>query len=294
MFGYITIHKPELKMKDYNKYRAYYCGLCRQLKMQHGFKGQFTLSYDMTFLMILLTGLYEPEEVTETFRCPAHPGTKEQRILNIFGKYCADMNLLLTYFNLLDNWKDEKKLVSLTGARLLAGQVKKIKKEYPRQTKAVVTYLKKLEQCETTVESNLDMAAGYTGEMLGELFVFKEDEWADTLRKIGFFLGKFIYLMDAYEDMEKDDKKKSYNPLLLYLNQKKKDNYTMDAEEELESDMQRILKLMMAECSGAFERLPILYNAEILRNILYAGVWTKFDIVHSKRGKQEKNNVRPI
>jgi hypothetical protein len=294
MFGYVTIHKPELKIKDYNKYRAYYCGLCRQLKKHHGFKGQFTLSYDMTFLTILLSGLYEPEEVTETFRCPAHPGTKEQRILNAFSKYCADMNILLTFYNLLDNWKDDKKLVSLTGARLLSGQIKKIKKEYPRQTKAVITYLKKLGRCETKAENNLDLAAGLTGEMLGELFVFKEDEWADTLRTIGFFLGKFIYLMDAYEDMEQDEKTKSYNPLILYLNQKKKDLTSIAAMEELESDIQGILKIMMAECSGAFERLPILYNAEILRNILYAGVWTKFDIVHSKRGKQEKNDVRPI
>lgn len=294
MFGYVTINKPELKIKDYNKYRAYYCGLCRQLKKRHGLRGQLTLTYDMTFLTILLSGLYEPKEVIETFRCPAHPGTKEQRIWNEFSKYSADMNILLTYYNLLDDWTDEKKLLSLTGARLLSKQLKRVKKDYPRQTKAVITYLKKLKACETASEENLDLAAGFTGEMLGELFVWQEDEWADKLRDIGFFLGKFIYLMDAYEDLKKDEEEKSYNPFLLYLNHKKREKSSIDAEKELETEVQNILSIMMAECSAAFERLPVLYNAEILRNILYAGVWTKFDVVRSKRGKQEIKDVRPV
>ena len=76
MFGYITIHKDELKIKDYNRYHAYYCGLCRELSKRHGELSRLTLTYDMTFLVILLTGLYEPETIQAQFRCPLHPVKK--------------------------------------------------------------------------------------------------------------------------------------------------------------------------------------------------------------------------
>ena len=69
MFGYIAINKAEMKFKDYDVYQAYYCGLCRRLKECYGKRGQLTLSYDMTFLIVLLTGLYEPKTVTGETRC---------------------------------------------------------------------------------------------------------------------------------------------------------------------------------------------------------------------------------
>ena len=73
MFGYIAIHKPELKVREYEVYQAAYCGLCRSLKRRHGRLGQMTLSFDMTFLALLLTGLYEPETRNGIQRCAAHP-----------------------------------------------------------------------------------------------------------------------------------------------------------------------------------------------------------------------------
>ena len=69
MFGYVTIYEPELKVKDLKKYKAYYCGLCRALKEDYGFMGQMTLTYDMTFAVILLTSLYESTAEAERHRC---------------------------------------------------------------------------------------------------------------------------------------------------------------------------------------------------------------------------------
>ena len=66
MFGYVTANEPELKVKDYHKYKAYYCGLCQSLKRQYGSAGQLTLAYDMTFVIILLTSLYESETKAES------------------------------------------------------------------------------------------------------------------------------------------------------------------------------------------------------------------------------------
>ena len=82
MFGYVSINKLELKVKEYYRYRAYYCGLCRMLKMRYGIRGQITLTYDMTFLIMLLTSLYEPEPVEEYHRCAAHPTMTHWMIMN--------------------------------------------------------------------------------------------------------------------------------------------------------------------------------------------------------------------
>ena len=90
MFGYITVNQQELKIKDYNRYRSYYCGLCQALRERYGKTGQITLTYDMTFLVILLTGLYEPECRIDQRRCMVHPGRKHDMLVNEFSAYAAD------------------------------------------------------------------------------------------------------------------------------------------------------------------------------------------------------------
>ena len=187
------------------------------------------------------------------------------------------MNLLLCYDNLLDDWKDDRNVASATAAAIIRRVRMKIAKEYPRQTKAVEQYIEKLHACEEKRETNLDVAAGLTGEMLSELFCWKEDEWQKDLRGLGFYLGKFIYLMDAFEDMEKDEKKGSYNPFLFSRGKIKNDELA-----------EQCLNMMAAGAAEHFERLPLVENVEILRNILYAGIWGKFEKIKAKREKEEK------
>ena len=98
MFGYVTASKPELKMKDFYKYKAYYCGLCKVLREKYGFLGQLTLTYDMTFLVILLHSLYESDMSLEEHRCVVHPAKKQKMLYNEITEYAADMNIVLTYF----------------------------------------------------------------------------------------------------------------------------------------------------------------------------------------------------
>ncbi len=109
MFGYITVNQDELKIKDYKLYRSFYCGLCRELKKAFGRTGQLSLSYDMTFLIVLLTALYEEEVQTGFCKCIAHPFEKHPVSASLFTSYAADMNLILTYYKCLDDWADEKK-----------------------------------------------------------------------------------------------------------------------------------------------------------------------------------------
>ena len=108
MFGYININEETLPEEGKRAYRAYYCGLCRKLKENCGTKGQMMLAYDMTFLIVLLSGLYELPSQKDSFTCALHPAKKRTAFLNEATDYAADMNLILGYFHLLDDWKDEK------------------------------------------------------------------------------------------------------------------------------------------------------------------------------------------
>ena len=107
---------------------------------------------------------------------------------------------------------------------------------------------------------------------MGELFLFRKDVWSKNLWKMGFYLGKFIYILDAYDDLEKDIKKNSYNPFKGICQ-----------NPGFDDRIKQMLTMMMAECSKEFETLPILENAEILRNILYAGVWNRFSTIYKER-----------
>ena len=137
MFGYVTIHEPELKVKDLNKYKAYYCGLCRVLKEEYGFMGQMTLTYDMTFAVVLLSSLYECEGSAEMHRCKAHPVKKRPMLKNEVTSYAAAMNVLLAYYHLDDDWKDDRKITSLAARNAIRRKVKKVIRQYPRQSRAI-------------------------------------------------------------------------------------------------------------------------------------------------------------
>ena len=129
MFGYITVDKPEMKVKDFYRYKAYYCGLCKSLQENYGLKGRVTLSYDVTFLVLVLTSLYEPKEEKSESRCPIHPIKKIPVLQNEISRYGADMNLLLAYYHFEDDWKDEKSLKGIAGIHFYKKQAKKICKE---------------------------------------------------------------------------------------------------------------------------------------------------------------------
>jgi hypothetical protein len=277
MFGYINVNGKELSEENKEIYQSYYCGLCRSLKDFCGAKGQALLNYDMTFLVVLLTGLYEPEaEEEKRFICKLHPLKKRSFRDNEIQKYAARMNVILAYHSLVDDWKDDRNFTKKTVASLFEGDYRRVKEEYPRQTKAVEDYMEKLSECEKSGETNIDLVAGLTGEMLGEIFAWRQDEWSAELKTLGFYLGKFIYLMDAYEDREKDEKKDSYNPLK---------KLAVENGQEYETLCRLMMTSMMSECAKSFERLPILLHADILRNIIYSGVWTKYEYLQKKRGQ---------
>ena len=118
--------------------------------------------------------------------------------------------------------------------------------------------------------------SGCFGELMAELFDYKQDHWSPELRSLGFHLGKFIYLMDAYDDLARDKRKGAYNPLK-----------TMSEQPGYEEEMREIFELLLARCAKCFERLPCVEDADLLRNILYSGVWLKYNCNNAKRSGQD-------
>lgn len=279
MFGYININQKIMSDENRKAYQAYYCGLCRRLKSNCGAKGQMLLNYDMTFLVVLLTGLYELTNETSEITCALHPTKKRTVWMNGATDYAADMNVILAYHNLIDDWKDDKAYTKKAFVKILDKDYTRIMSKYPRQVEALERFMQKTEEVERNQETNMDAVSGLTGEMLGEVFCWKEDEWAEELRALGFYMGKFIYIMDAYEDYDSDLLKNEYNPLTYAMKESAGDMDTL---------CRLLLTSMMSECAKSFERLPILLHADILRNVLYSGVWSKYEYLQLKKRKAQQ------
>ena len=275
MFGYVTASLKELDKEAEKRYRAVYCGICRRIRLQSGNVARLGLSYDMAFLALLLMSLYEPENTAGEKACAMHPIRKRPWIDNRFVQYAADMNVALSYYNFLDDWEDDRKY----GARILAAQFGKhlpeIENRYPRQCGAIADCIRQLSELEKAGCSNPDEPASCFGNLMGELLTYEEDLWAPTLRQMGFYLGRFIYLLDAALDYDKDEKKGKYNPYLAMgtgKDWKKWEEY---------------LVLTMARCTESFEKLPLVQDKLLLDNILYSGVWVN----RRRKGQKENRDV---
>ncbi|RHO79710.1 hypothetical protein DW073_00020 [Ruminococcus sp. AF45-4BH] len=281
MFGYVVMNKPEIKFKDFDMYRSFYCGLCRELKERYGLSGQITLTYDMTFVILLLSGLYEPPTKKGSTRCIVHPVRRQPVRKNAITEYAADMNIFLTYYKCKDDWNDERSIPGLIFGKLLEGKEKKSEKLWSKKVQTIVSCLDELSALEKENATDIDRVSGCFGRIMAEIFAYREDVWEPTLRRMGFYFGKFIYLLDAYDDVEEDVKKGNYNPF-------SKDYIIKGFDDRVKN----MLMMMMAETCREFEKLPIIKYTDILRNILYSGVWCRFENVSGKRKKeQEKEHV---
>lgn len=275
MFGYITINKMELKFKEYYSYKGYYCGLCKCLKTKYSNKSRLTLNYDMTFLILLLSSLYEPENKISNERCIVHPSQKQLVIQNDITEYAASLNILLSYYNMIDNWNDDKDYKSLIVSKMLQQEFKKSSKELLRKSNIIKQRLENISKLEKDNVKEIDSVSNEFGHLMEEIFLYKKDHWEQSLRKIGFYLGKYIYFFDAYEDMKKDKENNSYNPF---------NNMDIDNKEEYAKN---VLMLNLSMLSDEIEKLPLVQDKGIIDNIIYSGILNKLD-------KKEITDERPI
>ena len=252
MFGYVTANLRELTKEQQKRYGAVYCGICRRIREQSGQLARLGLSYDMAFLALLLMSLYEPEEMGDKNSCLLHPLTRREWVDGPYIRYAADMNVALAYYNCLDDWQDDGK----KSAKWMADRFAEHQLE--------------AENC-----PNPDEPAGAFGELMGELFYVREDMWTDTLRQMGNALGRFVYLLDAELDYDKDKKQGKYNPFLA------------KGEEKNLRVWEDYLVLTMGRCTENFEKLPLVQDKALLDNILYSGVWVSY---HRGKKKEEEGH----
>ncbi len=274
MFGYVTASMKELDEDRQRRYSAVYCGICRRIRVQSGNTARLGLSYDMAFLALLLMSLYEPEETGGDRACIMHPVKKRPWVDNRYIQYAADMNVVLSYYNCLDDWQDDGKISARVLAQQFGKHVPEIEARYPRQCKAIEDCIRRLSELEKANCSNPDEPASCFGELMGQLLTYEEDLWAPTLWQMGFYLGRFIYLLDAALDYDKDKKKGKYNPYLAMGTGKDWPRW------------EEYLILTMGRCTENFERLPLVQDKTLLDNILYSGVWMN----KRRKGKKEDHN----
>ena len=264
MFGYVMANLRELDKQTQRRYGAVYCGICRQIRESSSNAARLGLSYDMAFLALLLMSLYEPEETGGSNACGLHPISGRPWVDNEYIRYAADMNVVLAYYNCMDDYADEGKLTAKVMAGVFGKNLAAIEQRWPRQCSAIADCLEKLRRLEKENCPNPDEPAGCFGALMGQILVYREDLWSDTLRQLGMALGRYIYLADAAVDYRRDSRKKQYNPFLA-----------MGTGEDW-LRWEQYLVLAMGRCTEHFERLPLVQDKKLLDNILYSGVWVEY------------------
>lgn len=275
MFGLVTASLKELSKEQQRRYNAVYCGICRCIRDREGQLCRLGLSYDMAFLAILLMSLYEPEETTGSRACGLHPIRPKPWVENKAICYAADMNVALAYYKALDDWNDDQKFSAKMKAGIFGGKMDEIRKKWPRQCDAIAASIARLSSLEKEKCENPDAPANAFGDLMSELFVWRQDQWEPYLRLMGHYLGRFIYLADAAVDYRTDVKKDKYNPLRI------------TGEGEDWQKWEQYLVLAVAGCTDAYERLPLVRDKGILDNILYSGIWINYRQAQ-RDGRKEK------
>ncbi len=258
MFGYIKTNKMELKYREILAYKGYYCGICMTLKREYGNLSRLSLNYDTTFLQILLTSLYEPQDYGEKLRCMAHPHKKEVVITNEISKYCSAMNIILTYYKLEDDVEDDNSIKAKALMKLIQASFEKAKGWYEEKAEKIGELLRQLWDLEKEESRDIESLASIFGDIMGVVFEYKDDVFAKTMYQVGFYLGKYIYIVDAFEDLEDDLKNNKYNPFA-----------GQDVDKEL---VKQQLFFLLACANDELDRLPLIRNKGIIDNILFSGI----------------------
>lgn len=278
MFGYVVPLKNELKVKELAQYRAYYCGLCHSLGSRFGEAAKLTLNYDSTFLALLLTGMNETKPAAVAYKkCIYKPFQKKRPFVQESEAmhFAADLNAALALYKFKDDWRDERKASALIGKNMLRPVEKRLSAERPKLISSIETGIAELSLLEKRMCDELDAPADCFARMMRE--AVKEAPLANekirpAFSSLFYHLGRWIYLMDAWEDRKRDGEKNNYNVF----------NVTGAGEERAAF----LMHCSINEAIKAYELLDIAINRQILDNILYSGCESKTQ--HALGGQNEQ------
>lgn len=278
MFGYVRPATGELRVKEYNTYKAFYCGLCKCSGKCISCSARFTLSYDFVFLALLRIALSGEKAEFGTGVCMAHPLKKRPYLKNNTQlEYCASASALLTYHKVRDDISDEKGVKKIAKTLLLPHAAHMRKSAGLSGLDSLTEeLLKELNDIEKRHSPYADEGAEIFGNLLGEYGAYAlPDGNARIGREICFRIGKWIYFTDALDDFERDKKSGTYNPLTLSCETKE------DALATLRTSLSKELScagsaLSLIDCERG------IYN--ILENIITKGL----PEITEKAGKAKK------
>ncbi|WP_294372005.1 DUF5685 family protein [uncultured Clostridium sp.] len=283
MFGYVTPLKGELKVKDFNRFKCYYCGLCCHIKKQFGNIPRLSLNYDMTFLGLLLDGI-NPDKVEVSHHvCFLHPGEKKIVINNNKAiSYAAYINISLFYYKLIDDVQDDKSLKSRIYAAVLSPYRKKFPESVLNTDNEIKNCLNQLSDLENSKSFNsLDEICDPFSRLVGTVFknypyelLDDSIELRDILYTLGYSIGKWIYIIDALDDLKKDMEHKKFNPIDFLYN---KSNMTYD---QLTDSIKPRIEFTILSCGSIIKenlmKLNLKRNKDILFNIVELGLMDKY------------------
>ena len=280
MFGYVVPDKPYLYLKDETLYNALYCGLCKSIKKSCGNACRFTLNYDLAFLSALAHNIMGVDVSITKQNCIAHqikkrPIAKPDEI----SLKIANLNVILAYYKLKDDKIDENKGSFKTA--LFSKGYKKAKKSCPEFDSAVNDCYKNLLKLESEKSNSVDIVSDCFATMLAriskELFKEKSNEHTTNL---AYALGKWIYLIDALDDYDKDIKKGNYNVFYLCYNNKS----AKELIEENGKDIHFIFSSIFAIIKESYSKIETKYNTDLVENILFRGIFNKTLAIFNKKG----------
>jgi hypothetical protein len=298
MFGYVTPCKMELKVKDYEKFKSYYCGLCKEIKNDYGNLPRLTLNYDMTFLAVLLDSLSLSKISYKSGICLIHPVKKKTLVYNNKAiKYAAFCNIILAYFKLNDDRNDDKSFPAFFLVNFFKHLLNKTSSSLNYIKKQIEVYLSDLNVLEKintkiSIDKLSDPFSKLTGFILTSYLDFidvaAKDRVQSDLYNLGYNLGKWIYIIDAYDDLQDDMRKNKFNPLEKAFNinnLKFKDFRPLIAD-----NVDFLLTSCASSCLAYLDKLPITKNEDLLQNILQLGLIEKMNKVYNKENdKNEKS-----
>ncbi len=279
MFGYIGPEKSELKVRELSLYQAFYCGLCKSIGARCGQGARLTLSYDCTFFAMLLCS-FSKYGGCEQRRCAYKALGRKRPVVKRCDAldFAADLNVLLSYYKCKDDWADERSLRGAAGSMALAAAGKKARSLRPALDAAIQKGLGRLSEIEKDDlrSHSLDEPADAFASMMRDCIDSApvEESQKKTLRVLMYHLGKWVYLMDAWDDKEKDRKSGAYNPFLSAGAEKERASFLLNAS--------------LNEAIKAYELLDIVSLKGILDNIFYEGCVNRTKALLEAGGKHEQ------
>ena len=329
MLGYVKIDKGELKVREYEVYTGYYCGVCKSIGRRYGQLPRMVLSYDAAFLAILLASLSDESDTPVQEHCIAHPVIKKKTVIrNRAIDYAGDVMLILAWYKLADDAADEGKAYAKPVMLMMKRIFRRLNSLYPKLCSSVKCHLSALSALEREKCASIDMAAEAFSKIMEDIFteglqaVYGSDppqqtspgadrsdygisgasgmqngpcgfaspgsDTRELLARAGYHLGKWVYMIDAVDDIEENIESGAYNPLLFRFKFDAANETADEFRARIEPDLRFNLYHYLAMLSRCTDSLDIRKNAGIIENVIYFGLNRKTEEIIMRTDKDKQ------